>query len=345
MLNKHGITNDIRKNKSLTRKSLIIITFILIIFSTIASVNAHILIVGDSSNDLPEIRQEAILIYQKLVSDGYPVVFLLGENATAENIIKGMYGADAMIFLGHGGDLGYYNNNNYNNINGSISKPPYYIPTIDDVGIWTSKSYLSEGLNLFGFDYKGKFIPPFKKGASVFFIHTCFATGWVEESFVANPDETIYNFNIPYVNSGANVYSSGYFQAYGGGYFFGVLGEELANGGEKSLTFRKANNLAYDDKFDTNNYKEYNDMKFYTHGNYNSLFIGDLDANVLPAASECSEYDSEAADSWYNSGKPTDDPIYEKSVKQNTIEDNSFEDSIDLIFVFFEYIIDEFLNS
>jgi len=336
MLNNHSIMQNIIKNKNLTRNSLIIIIFIFIIFSTISSVNAHILIVGDSSNDLPEIRQETIRVYKKLVSDGYPVVFLLGENATAENIVKGMYGADAMIFLGHGSDLGYYNNDS------GISKAPYALPTIDDFGIWTSKNKLSEGLNLFGFGYKGKFIPPFKKGASVLFIHTCFTTGWVQETFVSNPDETIYNFNIPYVNSGANVYSSGYFQSYEGGYFDGVLGKELANGGKKSLTFREANKLVYsNDKVDTSQYKEYNNMTYYTNNNYSSLFIGNLDSNVLPSPSECSEYDFKAANSWYNSGKSTDDPIYDEFVKQNTISDNPFEDFIDSISLFFEFFTNE----
>jgi len=338
MLNNHTIIKDIRKNKSLTWKSLILFTYIIILSSTIATANAHILIVGDSTNDLPDVRKEAIFIYQKLVSDGYPILFLLGDNATAENIVKGMYGADVMIYMGHGSDLGYYDND------GGISKPPYSLPTVDGVGIWTSGSYLSEGLNLFGLDFNAKFVPPLKKGASVIFLHTCFATGGVEDTIVANPDETIYNFNIPYVNSGANVYSSGYFQFYeesyfqfyGNGYFDGVLGQELANGGENSLTFWEANNLAnWDDKVDTSYYKEYNNMKYYVGDNNGSLFIGNLDSNVLPPASECEEFDLKAANLWYNSGKPSDDPIHDKAIKQNTISNISLNGFIDFIFGFF----------
>lgn len=334
MLNKVNVTKSTKK--------LFIITLFIIILSTISSVNAHILIIGDSVNDLPNERQEAITIYEKLISDGYPVVFLLGENATSENIVKGMYGADAILYIGHGSDLGYYKNN------GGISKAPYALPTIDNVGIWTSKNILSEGLNTWGFNYNGDFVPPFKKGASVIFIHTCFATGWVENTFVANPEETIYKFNIPYINSGANVYSSGYYQVYNGGYFDGVLGQELANGGEKSLTFREANNLANSyDKVDINSYKEYNNMKYYTSKNSGSLFIGNPDSYVLPPAKECSNFDLKAANSWYNSGKPTNDPIYDESIKlsnsKNTSE-NFFDDFINSILGFIEYSKNIFFN-
>ncbi|MCL2116321.1 MAG: hypothetical protein FWH29_08880 [Methanobrevibacter sp.] len=335
------IKSNIKGNYYLFKRLLIITTLFLLTLSTIATSNGHILIIGDSLNDLPIQRQEAIAIYQKLISDGYPVVFLLGDNATSENIIKGMYGADAIIYIGHGSDLAYYQNDN------GTSKAPYALPTIDNVGIWTNQNFLSEGLNIFGFKYNGMFIPPFKKGASVMFIHTCFASGWVEDTFVANPDETIYKFNIPYVNSGANVYSSGYYQVYDGGYFDGVLGQELANGGEKSLTFWEANNLANpDDKIDISYYKEYNNMRYYS-SNGGSLFIGNLDSYVLPTARECSEYDSQAADFWYDSGKPTDDPIYDESIKlstpQNRLE-SFFDDFIYFIFNFIENFINILLN-
>ncbi|MCL2156880.1 MAG: hypothetical protein FWH54_02530 [Methanobrevibacter sp.] len=335
MINK----KDFRKDENITKKSIIIILSILIVFFNISSVNAHILLIGDSMNDLPNERQETIAIYQKLIGDGYPVIFLLGDNATSENIIKGMYGADAIIYVGHGSDLSYYKND------GGISKAPYAIPTSDNVGIWTNKNILSEGLNLWGFNYNGDFMPPFKKGASVIFIHTCFATGWVENTFVANPDETIYKFNIPYVNSGANVYSTGFYQVYDGGFFDGVLGQELANGGEKSLTFSEANNLVNpEDKFDTSYFKDYNNMMFYTSQNGGSLFIGNLDSYVLPPASECSEYDYKSANSWYNSGKPRNDPIYDDSIKLSTSE-NSLENFFNNFFNSIFDLLNNFFNS
>ena len=339
---KNKIKINIRRNGKFFKRLLITIMYFILIFSTINSINAHILLVGDSANDLPKQRQEAIAIYQVLISNGYPVVFLLGENATSENIIKGMYGADAIIYIGHGSDLNYYKND------GGISRAPYALPTIDNVGIWTNRNLLSEGLKLMGSAYKGNFIPPFKKGASVIFIHTCFATGWVENTYVTNLDETIYNFNIPYVNSGANVYSSGYYQVYDGGYFDGVLGQQLANGGGNSLTYREANNLAnLDDQVDTNNYKDYKNMKYYTNKNRGSLFIGDLDSYVLPSAIECSEYDSDAANSWYNSGKPKNDPIYEESIISNpkNTSEHFFDDIIDSVFYFIEDYIDILFNS
>jgi hypothetical protein len=265
---------EIIKNGNIRNKSILIISLFVIFFFTIASANAHILVVGDSIGDLPNERQETLAIYQKLISKGYPVVLLIGENATAENIIKGMYGADAIIYVGHGSDLAYYKND------GGISKAPYALPTSDNVGIWTNKNFLSEGLNMMGLKYNGDFIPPFKKGASVFFIHTCFATGWVQDTCVANPEETIYKFNIPYVASGANVYSTGFYQVYDEGFFDGVLGNQLDN--HKSLTFREANKLAHpDDQINTNYSNEYNNMSYYTSSNSGTLFIGNIDSYVL----------------------------------------------------------------
>lgn len=335
MLNK----DNVRKNEKLTKNLTILFTSIIIVLFAISTVNAHILLIGDSINDLPNEREETIAIYNKLIFDGYPVLLLIGDNATSENIIKGMYGADAIIYIGHGSDLAYYKND------GGISRAPYGLPTIDNVGIWTNKNFLSEGLNIFGFNYNGIFTPPFKKGASVIFIHTCFATGWVENTYVANPDETIYNFNIPYVNSGANVYSSGYYQAYDGGYFDGVLGQELANGGEKSLTFMEANNLANpEDKVDISNYKEYNNMIYYTSQNGGSLFIGNPDSYVLPTAGECSEYDIKAANYWYNSGKPHDDSIYDESINNSTSK-NILETYFDYFINYINYFIENYINS
>jgi len=332
---------EIIKKGNLRKKSIFIISLFLIVFYTIASANAHILIIGDSIGDLPNERQETIAIYEKLISDGYPVILLIGDNATSENIIKGMYGADAIIYIGHGSDLSYYQND------GGISKAPYAIPTSDNIGIWTNHDLLSEGLNIWGMKYKGIFIPPFKKGASVIFIHTCFATGWVQDTYVANPDETLYKFNIPYVNSGANVYSTGFYQVYDEGFFDGVLGQELANGGEKSLTFEEANKLANpEDQFDSSNSKEYNEMVYYTSQNGGSLFIGNKDSYVLPPASDCSEYDRDAANSWYDAGKPTNDPIYDESIRissENSLE-NLFNYFYNAINGLFKNFIDNLLN-
>lgn len=315
----------------LNKNSFFILTILLLSMSILSTVDAHILIVGDSTGDLPDERKETIAIYNKLVSDGYPVICLIGENATAEKIIKGMYGADAVIYVGHGSDLGFYQND------GGVSRPPYCIPTYDEVGIWTSKNILSEGLNFWGLDYNGKFIPPFKKGASVVFLHTCFATGWVEDTLVSNPDETIYNFNLPYVNAGANVYSTGYYQVYNN-IFDGVLGQELDNGGETSISFKKANDnlINMDDKVDTNSYKEYNSMEFYSNDNYDSLFIGNLNSSVLPKAEECSEYNYTSAKKWYDSGKPTNDTIYDESISFDNLNDDAY--SNDLFDLFFNYL-------
>ncbi|MDR0900339.1 MAG: hypothetical protein LBM26_01660 [Methanobrevibacter sp.] len=304
--NINNITNNIKSINPIKFFFVFIILFI--ISFSLSHSEAHILLVADSTNDLPNERNEAISIYNKLIADNYPVVLLVGNNATSESIIKGMYGADAIIYIGHGSDLDYYDKD------GGISKAPYAIPTSDNKNIWTARDFLSEGLNFFGFEYNGDFIPPIKKGASVFFIHTCFATGWVEDSFVSNPDETIYKFNIPFVNAGANVYSSGYYQAYGNN-FAGLLGQELYNGGSQSISFKEANNNLINSEGSFNISKSYNDMEFYTNNNYTSLFIGNLNSNVLPEAKECSEFDSIAAKKWYDSSKSIEDPIYDDSIK------------------------------
>ena len=63
---------------------------------------AHILIIGDSNNDIPSSYSEAKSIATLLKTKGYPVVELYKGNATTKNILKGMYGADAIIYAGHG---------------------------------------------------------------------------------------------------------------------------------------------------------------------------------------------------------------------------------------------------
>lgn len=80
---------------------------------------AHILIIGDSNNDIPTAYTEAKSIATLLKSKGYPVLELYKENATAKNILKGMYGADAIIYAGHGG----YVEGNYNLKGGSCNSP------------------------------------------------------------------------------------------------------------------------------------------------------------------------------------------------------------------------------
>jgi hypothetical protein len=58
---------------------------------------AHILIIGDSNSDIPQSYSEALSIANFLKSKGYSVVELYKDNATTKNILKGMYGADAII--------------------------------------------------------------------------------------------------------------------------------------------------------------------------------------------------------------------------------------------------------
>ena len=82
--------------------------------------DAHILIIGDSTNDLPDTYNDTTNIAKLLKSNGYSVLELYKENATTKNILKGMYGADAIIYAGHGG----FQTGNYN-LKGGFASPPF----------------------------------------------------------------------------------------------------------------------------------------------------------------------------------------------------------------------------
>ena len=76
---------------------------------------AYILIIGDSKNDFPLAYQETSQLAADLRQKGYFVLDYYGDDATTENILKGMYNADAVIYAGHGG----YQTGNYNGIGGT----------------------------------------------------------------------------------------------------------------------------------------------------------------------------------------------------------------------------------
>jgi hypothetical protein len=96
------------------KRNLGLVFFLIFIFFFLAGnlniSEAHILIIGDSKNDFPVCYQEASTLAADLRSRGYPVLDLYRGTATSENILKGMYGADAVIYAGHGGfQTGNYN--------------------------------------------------------------------------------------------------------------------------------------------------------------------------------------------------------------------------------------------
>ncbi len=62
-----------------------------------------ILIVGDPEGNRPTYYQEARITAQYLKRHKYEVKELYKEDATSKNILKGMYDADGIIFIGQGG--------------------------------------------------------------------------------------------------------------------------------------------------------------------------------------------------------------------------------------------------
>ncbi len=75
-------------------------------------------------NTLPsDYLTDAKSIAAMLKAKGYTgnkLIELYGKDATSANIIKAMYNADAVIYIGHGGyQYGHYNKN------GGTATPPY----------------------------------------------------------------------------------------------------------------------------------------------------------------------------------------------------------------------------
>ncbi len=80
------------------------------------SAQAQIVIIGSPSDDLPgDYLSDAKAIAEKLKAKGYTgnkLIELYGKNATSTNILKAMYNADAVIYIGHGGyEYGHYDGN------------------------------------------------------------------------------------------------------------------------------------------------------------------------------------------------------------------------------------------
>lgn len=101
------------------------------IFSIMSS-EAHILVIGDSRSDVPITFDSAKNVASQLKDEGYSVLELYRENATSKNIIKGMFNADTIIYLGHGGCI----SGNYD-LNGGVATPPFALVGSDNfLGYW-----------------------------------------------------------------------------------------------------------------------------------------------------------------------------------------------------------------
>ena len=245
--------------------------------------DAHILIIGDSLGDIPTADSEAISIGDLLKAHGYPVVELLGSNATTKNILKGMYGADAIIYAGHGG----YESGNYN-MKGGVATPPYAIVGSNDF-IWGVGNQMEEGFN-------GQlFTAPVKQNIPVIVLQACFSTGWVEDNQVSNPIPTIYNFARMFNGAGANYYAT----AYNGAGLDMV--KEFLNGAKNFGTINAGS--PYGAIYTSN---IYNSVAVWRNLNGYSAFVGNW-LGQFPTLSQCTAYNDSAAEAWYD-GDRTKNP-------------------------------------
>ncbi|MDO9043904.1 MAG: PKD domain-containing protein [Methanobacteriaceae archaeon] len=262
--------------------------------ATLPTAQAQIVIIGAPSDDLPTgpygYLEDSIKIANMLKAKGYTgdkLVELYGKNATSTNILKAMYNADAVIYIGHGGyQYGHYNGN------GGTATPPFslvgYAPSTDTSGnefIWGIGDNMRQG-------WSGDvFTAPFKSNIPVFLLHACFSTGDVEGTQVANQVETIYNFATMFTGAGANYYASANFN--------GHIIDTFLKG---ATNFWDANNKINSDEklYKRSSYAESNIYRSYD--NY-VAFTGNW-AGTFPSLSQVTDYNSTAALAWYNSKAP-----------------------------------------
>jgi hypothetical protein len=257
---------------------IIMISIFMLVFSFIPHSDAHILVIGDSHSDLPNALKETQSVSQLLKLKGYKVVELYGSKATAANILKGMYNADAIIYAGHGG----YKAGNYNSKGGTATSP-FAIMGSDDY-IWGVGTKMREG-----WDYTRIFNAPIKYKIPVFFVYTCFSTGYVGNKEVANPIQTIYNFSRMFTGAGANYYASCYDAS---------AVREFLKG---ATNFKEINERSWEK---ITRHTTYNGVPIWRNSApYGHVaFVGDW-YGKFPTASKVTAYDSAAATTWYNSNR------------------------------------------
>ncbi len=264
------------KGKNLFKSILVIALAFSFIFCFIPFSSAHILIIGDSNSDIPDAYSETKSIANLLKSKGYQVYEVYGSNATTKNILKGMYGADAIIYAGHGG----YQSENYN-MNGGKASPPFALVGSNNF-IWGIGDKMREGWN-------GKlFSAPIKNNIPVILLQSCFSTGWVDDKEVANPTETIYNFARMFTGAGANYYATSWVGA--------DIVKDFINGAKN---FKEANKINYEMITKSTVYKN---TSIWRNTDGYSAFIGNW-FGTFPKANETTKYNNAAAEAWYNSDR------------------------------------------
>lgn len=249
---------------------LMLAAFIILSLTALPLSEAHILIVADSLSDSSCMYEEAKKVATTLKNRGYQVVELYKGNATVKNILKGMYGADAVIYAGHGG----YMSGNYD-CRGGYASPPFSLVASDGY-IWGAGDMVQVNGQTFYL--------PFKEGIPVILLHACFSTGWVEDYEVKNPIETIYHFSRMFTGSGANYYATAWDGA--------EIIYDFLNG---SRNFYEANQKNFEV---INKSTVYNGTKIWRNDHGYAAFVGDWNG-TFPGASNTTPYDDAAAEEWY----------------------------------------------
>lgn len=263
--------------------SSFIVTIFLIFTYMIPVSEAHILVIAD--NDTPSSYDVVLNTAAVLQAKGYNVLELYGANATTENIVKGMYNADAVIYGGHGG----YMYGNYNG-NGGPATPPFAL--VGNNGfIWGIGDEMREG------DYGNLFQAPFKKNIPVILFGACFSSGWVDNNQVSNPIETIYDFSQMFTGAGANYYATNYVDYYQGKPVVDIVAKFL-NG---ASNFGDANQENFG--LTITQSTVYNSQTIWHNTNSSSSFVGNW-SGVFPQPNQTALYNATAADAWYDGSLP-----------------------------------------
>ena len=264
------------KGKNCLKLILVTVMMMSFIFSFIPFSDAHILIIGDSNSDISDAYSETKTIANLLKSRGYQVYEVYQKTATTKNILKGMYGADAIVYAGHGG----YQYENYN-LNGGKASPPFALVGSDNF-IWGIGNKMREGSN-------GKlFSAPIKNNIPVILLQSCFSTGWVDDKEVANPTSTIYNFARMFTGAGANYYATSWVGA-------DIVKDFIAG----TKNFYEANKINYEKITKSTVYKN---TPIWRNEHGYSAFVGNW-LGTFPKAKETTKYDNAAAEAWYNSDR------------------------------------------
>jgi len=263
-------------NNKLTISTLIVLATFLFNSNFIHVSEAHVLVIGDSQSDISYDYDITKNISNMLKSKNYKVLELYRENATTKNILKGMYGADAVIYAGHGGyEEGHYTSN------GEVS-PPFALSGSDD-GIWGIEDKMREGQSM------PLFTAPFKKNIPVILIGVCFSVGYIEDFEVKNPIETTYAFSKMFTGAGANYYATGWGTE---------IIQKFLNG---AVNFADANNKTCEPITTST---VFNGTQIWRNSDGHSAFVGNW-SGKFPSAYETTPYNDIAAEKWYNSNRKT----------------------------------------